>query len=277
MLSFARGTHMKATGAAIAEAVHAEKVVAAEAADDNTPVGHRGGPPLYGRMMKAIQSGHSFGNRVRMLKLPLIFLESDLYAGAIAQFYFLTSTLETLLAKFSDHPMIKRVAELGLCVTPGYQSDLLQLYGTEEWQKRAESEKTAATAAYVTDLESADPVSLTAAAFILYGALVVGGGKMTQRKVRSVIPRCEHKLFDVADDMKQARMRFKSAFTTIGKEFPEDFDKLVAEAGRYMALNNTVVLSVRCWGMRATAIALGVAATGAATVAGARVLLRARR
>ena len=66
----------------IAEAIRAEAVVAREAAGES-PVGHRGGPPLYGRMMKAIQSGHSFGNRVRMLKLPLIFLEEQLYAGAI--------------------------------------------------------------------------------------------------------------------------------------------------------------------------------------------------
>ena len=27
--------------------------------------------PLYGRMMKAIRSGHTFGNRVRMLKVRL--------------------------------------------------------------------------------------------------------------------------------------------------------------------------------------------------------------
>ena len=103
---------------AIAEAIHAEAVVAAEATD--TPVGHRGGPPLYGRMMKAIQSGHSFGNRVRMLKLPLIFLEPSLYAGAIAQFYWLTFVLETRLAEHREHPMIAMVSTLQLSVEPQY-------------------------------------------------------------------------------------------------------------------------------------------------------------
>ena len=74
---------------------------------------------------------------------------------------------------------------LGRCVTPGYASDLKQLYG-EEWLEIAAAARTPATASYVAELEAADPVSLVAAAFILYGALVVGGGKATQAKVRSV-------------------------------------------------------------------------------------------
>ena len=199
-------------------------------------MGHRGGAPLYGRMMKAIQTGHSFGNRVRMLKLPLIFLEPNLYAEAIAQFYWLSSTLELKLADHEAHPMIAKVKALNLCVTPGYESDLRELFGEgashpidlcivaayrlpkhpiiggsslscTDWRRVAERKRTAATTAYVKILESADAVSLTAAAFILYGALVVGGGKMTQRKVRKVLPGCQHALFDVADDMKSARTR----------------------------------------------------------------------
>ena len=78
---------------------------------------------------------------------------------------------------------------LGRCVTPGYASDLKQLYG-EEWLEIAAAARTPATASYVAALEAADPVSLVAAAFILYGALVVGGGKATQAKVsQSVITK----------------------------------------------------------------------------------------
>ena len=33
-------------------------------------------PPLYGRMMRAIRTGHSIGNTIRILKLPLVFKES---------------------------------------------------------------------------------------------------------------------------------------------------------------------------------------------------------
>ena len=139
----------------------------------------------------------------------------------------------------------------------------------------AEKEKTGATAAYIEKLQNAGPVSLTAAAFILYGALVVGGGKMTQRKVRKVIPGCQHKLFDVAEDMATCRRDFKNTFTAIGKEFPEHFATLEAEAARFMALNNTVVLSVRCWGWRASVIAGSVVACSAATLLAIRTLRRA--
>lgn len=235
--------------------------------EEKTPVGHVGGPPLYGKMMRAIAGGHTFGNRVRMLKLPLIFAEERLYAGAITQFFFLSEALEAQLATHASDPMVAKLREeLALNVTPGYVADLKQLYGEAAWRRTAESVKTAATAEYVKDLEAAGPVSLVAAAFILYGALVVGGGKMTQAKVRKVLPHCEHALFDVADDMKAARAKFKAVFTALGKEHPEHFDTLVSEAARYMALNNTVVLSVRCLGRKAALVAAGCAAVACAIV-----------
>ena len=251
----------------------ATEYLAAETAmkveSEEVPVGHRGGPPLYGRMMKSIQTGHTFGNRVRMLKLPLIFLEEGLYAGAITQFYFLSAALEAQLDRHSSDPMVAKVLGLGLRVAPGYEADLRELYG-EGWREVASRARTAATEAYVGVIESADAVSLVAAAFILWGALVVGGGKATQAKVRKVIPRCEHRLFDVAEDMKKARQSFKNTFTAIGKEWPEHFATLEAEAARFMDLNNSVVLSVRCWGVTATAITAGVAALGVGAVVACR-------
>ena len=238
---------------------------------DSVPIGHRDGPPLYGRMMSAIHSGHSFGNGVRMLKLPLIFVEEALYAGAISQFYLLTRALEAALEKHQKDPMVAKVRKLGLVVTPGYESDLRELYGgADDWQERAESECTRATRDYVSIVEGSEPVDLVAAAFILYGALVVGGGKQTQAKVRKVFPGCTHALFDVGDDMKALRTEFKSTYTAIGKEWPEHFERLEAQAARFMSLNNTVVLSVKCWGRRATAVALGAAAVGVIVVAAFR-------
>ena len=227
------------------------------------PVGHVGGPPLYGRMMAAIRSGHSFGNAVRMLKLPLIFTEVELYAGAIAQFYHLSAALEAALHRYDEDPMVSKVRSLGLLVTPGYEADLKELYG-QEWRSKAEKAKTGATARYVKDLEGASPVELCAAAFILYGALVVGGGKMTQQKVRKVFPSCEHALFDVATDMTQARANFKAAFTALGKDFPQHFAQLERDSARFMALNNQVVLSIRCVGSR---VAVGALLVGAVSLA----------
>ena len=116
---------------------------------DCVPVGHRDGPPLYGRMMAAIRSGHSFGNGVRMLKLPLIFVEEALYAGAIAQFYFLTERLEARLREHASHPLVKHLlCELDLKpIAPGYEADLAQIFGgdDETWRAAAAATRTAAT------------------------------------------------------------------------------------------------------------------------------------
>jgi hypothetical protein len=244
--------------------------------EEPVPAGHIGGRPLYGSMMKSIDAGHTFGNRVRMIKLPLIFLDEERWAGAITQFFFLSEALEKGLAQHAAHPMVIKLKELGLEVTPGYASDLCEVYGAE-WRSIAEREKTTATACYVEILQSADPVQLCAAAFILYGALVVGGGKQTQAKVKSIFPRIEHKLFDVADDMKGARQKFKNIFTAIGKEFPEHFETMEREAARFMLLNNCVVLSIRCWSSTATKMTLTVAAVSIAAVATAVAFRRLAR
>ena len=67
---------------------HAEKFLASAegpsmhgmAPSPDVPVGHIGGPPLYGRMMSSISSGHDWANRIRMVKLPLIFTDHRLCA-----------------------------------------------------------------------------------------------------------------------------------------------------------------------------------------------------
>ena len=55
---------------------------------------------------------HSWGNTLRLLKLPFIFLDRSgtMYAGAIAQFYFLTKHLEHALALNSSHPVCLKSA-----------------------------------------------------------------------------------------------------------------------------------------------------------------------
>merc|ERR1712137_784168 len=228
-------------------------------------------PPLYGRMMQSIHTRHELGNRMRMLKLPLIFSEPRLYADAISQFYLLSRTLELRLQS-AHHPMVERVKALGLHVTPGYEADLCSLYGSA-WRDKAEAAATHATKQYIKELNAADDVSLVAAAFILYGALVVGGGKATQAKVKKIFPSCEHALFDVAEDMASIRREFKGGFTAIGREWPEHFHTLEKEAARFMALNNTVVFAIRCWGRRASCVAL----TAAFMVAACCVMWRRAR
>ena len=65
--------------------------------------------PLYGRLMKAIDVQHTWGNRVGFVKLPLIMLDIKLYGGAIAQFYMVTEALEAQLERHADHKLVKHV------------------------------------------------------------------------------------------------------------------------------------------------------------------------
>ena len=230
--------------------------------------------PLFARMMGAIHVKHTRGNRVGFVKLPLILTDKQLYGGAIAQFYFLTERLEARLREHAAHPLVKHLLdELDLKpIAPGYEADLAQIFGVDDertplaWRAAAAATRTPATEKYLVALDNAGPVELVGAAFILYGALVIGGGKNTQKRVKRVLPGCDHVLFDVADGMPAARRRFKNLFTQVTKEHagkgpvaPEHGDALVAHAGRYMTRNNEVVLSVRCvpnWLYRVAAVSI---------------------
>ena len=225
--------------------------------------------PLYARLMQAIDVQHTWGNRVGFVKLPLIMLDIRLYGGAIAQFYMVTEALEAQLARHAEHKLVahvRRAIDLK-DLAPGYAADLRQIFGDGAWPT-----PTAATEEYIKALRRAGPVELVAALFILYGALVVGGGKQTQRKVKRLLPGCDHVLFDVSEDMRAARRRFKNAFTSIGKDHagvaavaPECADDLVRYASLYMRRNNAVVLSVRVTpGWFWPAVAVGAAAVAVA-------------
>ena len=113
-------------------------------------------------------------------------------------------------------------------------------------------------------IKTADATQLTAATFILYGALVIGGGKATQAKVKKIFSAHSHVLFDVAEDMPGIRATFKALYKEIGDVYPAEREKLVHEAARFMDLNNTVVTSIRClpiWWWK-VALPIGVAVVG---------------
>lgn len=208
---------------------------------------------LYKSMMAAIRSKHARGNAIRYFKLPLILLDSKLYGGAIGQFYLLTSTLESVIgekAMATSETKSDMICFLqdGLdlkSVAHGYQRDLEQLFGSD-WRQIVDTMKTSATANYVNEIEKASDLELCSIAFILYGALVVGGGKATQKKARKVIKNCDHALFDISENMVQTRKNFKETFYQLGKKYPEHFDDIVTNAERFMSRNNDVVLSIQC-------------------------------
>lgn len=86
---------------------------------------------LYKCMMDAIRTNHSRGNAIRYFKLPMILLDTNLYGGAIGQFYLLTLALEEEMNRrieIEKSEMVLLLKEkLGLNeISPGYASDLKQ-------------------------------------------------------------------------------------------------------------------------------------------------------
>jgi len=213
-------------------------------------------------------------NTIRFFKLPLILTDQRLYAGAITQFMWVTKALETRLREHGGDGdgdgdgggggggdkgtalVAVLTRELfNTNVTKGYEDDLRVLYG-EDWIEKARDAQTAVCKDYVACINTANPPQLVAAAFILYGALVIGGGKSTQAKVKRIFPACDHVLFDVAEDMQVARKNFRETFDGIGKRFPELRQELVIETAAFMGRNNALVLSVRAtpfWWWKAVA------------------------
>ena len=221
--------------------------------------------------MKSIRSAHEYGNTVRMLKLPLILTDVKLYAAAIAQFYYLTKTLEQRLnaEDFKNNAMIQEILSLNLHhSSKGYEADLKQIYDAQNWKDSAEQSLTSATKSYCDIISNANNLQLIAISFILYGALVIGGGKSTQKKVKRIFPSYDHVLFDVSDDMIGMRRDFKACFNKIGSECNElERTKLLKECARFMKLNNTVVLSIRCRPYWCSGVVIGIGAFTALSVA----------
>jgi hypothetical protein len=138
-----------------------------------------------------------------------------------------------------------------------------RLFGSQ-WKAKVNIAKSSATEKYICDINNATDVELCSIAFILYGALVVGGGKSTQKKAKKVIKNCDHVLFDISDNMLQSRKNFKGTFRGLGERYPQHFDEFVKNAQRFMGQNNRVVLSVRClpfWWLKAVGI-IGTLAVG---------------
>jgi hypothetical protein len=71
-------------------------------------------------------------------------------------------------------------------------------------------------------------------------------------RIRQPVPKSPMHL---PSTIQAARRQFKACFTGIGKQWPEHFETLEREAAAYMARNNAVVVSVRCWGKAASAAA----------------------
>lgn len=219
---------------------------------------------LFRACMDEIRSSHTTGQALRTATLAAGLLSDKYcYAELLGQFYVATAALEKrideLLSKDScggddekSSLLVAKVKELGYSFTAGYEADLQALLG-REWKCMIKSWTTNPAKQYIHRLESANDVECVAAAFILHGPLVIGGGAMLKPRVERAFGENVTNVFeDVIGTARGGRSSRRREFIDLYDSIVEDdadakyrYEEIVEKCGEFMKLNNQMMLAVR--------------------------------
>lgn len=154
-------------------------------------------------------------------------------------FLLVTFDVISLRAKFKTRPKF----------TEGYAKDLAHLLG-DGWQDIVDGWTTAPAREYAALLEGADECQLVAAIFILHGPLVIGGGAALKPRVRKAFGNDATNVFEcvVGPGRGKRRKEFIECFDGLLGEEAKDMaakeKSIVAACGKFMALNNEMMMAV---------------------------------
>ena len=232
---------------------------------------------LFRACMKAIRSAHFKSNRIRaILVVTGLFTDVRVYRDVIGIFLLLTAELEHKLeenaAKKGDK-MAQRIWNLGYRFTQGYEKDLAYLYKDEKnWKKMAQQtlEANPAAIAYLKRLQGmTDSEELAGAAFVLLGALIIGGGAAAMPRVKSRYgEKATHLFQPVAGPGRDQRKRdFIACWDSLAPPDTPEFDNIVASSQDCMQGNNDVLATLArnpWWLYYAIAGTVGIASTAVA-------------
>lgn len=222
---------------------------------------------LFQASMKVIRKAHFQANRIRaFLTLTGLFTDKPIYRNVIAIFYLLTKELETKLeyyAKKGDAVALK-IRALGYHFSQGYEQDLKFLYDNDEnWKEHAQQtlQKNAAAVEYLQKLQhAATSQELAGAAFVLWGALIIGGGAVAMPRVKSAFGEEATHLYQpvVGPGRDQRKREFIQCWDSLVEPKPnnnsnnndnnssssssdDDFGKMVQASQEFMQGNNNVL------------------------------------
>ena len=219
---------------------------------------------LFRACMDRIRSSHTTGQALRTALLTAGLLsDANCYAELLGQFYVATSALEKrmdeLLLTCEDKGgetsslLISKVKNLGYSFSLGYEKDLQSLLGSD-WKTIIESWTTEPAKQYVQLLQSANDTECVAAAFILHGPLVIGGGAMLKPKIEKKFGIDATNVFqDVIGTVRGGRSKRRREFIELYDTLLDDddgneserFSSIVEKCGEYMRLNNEMMVAVR--------------------------------
>jgi len=227
--------------------------------DKLTAKGVEGG--LFQACMKSIRSAHVRSNRVRaVLVLGGLFTDITIYREVVACFYVLTKELETKLLHMAkaggensseaEQSICQKLLALGYRFTQPYEADMAFLYGKEEWKEQVEAaiQSNAAVVSYREKIRQMQTeAELAGAVFVLWGALIIGGGAAAMPRVKSLYgSEATHLFAQVTGPGRDERKRafVETWDSLVEPNQVEVFDEIVRSSHECMQGNNDVLTSI---------------------------------
>lgn len=219
---------------------------------------------LFRACMDAIRIPHTIGQTLRNATLAAgLLADRNCYAELLGQFYIATAAMEKRMAHLlesdkgeTDNVLLRKVVkELGYHFSQGYEKDLEHLLGSH-WKTVLNSWTTEPANEYVRELETAEESKLIAAAFILWGPLVIGGGAALKPRVEKAFGSGATNVFqDVTGPSGGGRSGRRSKFIEVYDQLldsetndvkkKELFDIIVTNVEKFMSLNNQMMMAVQ--------------------------------
>lgn len=234
-----------------------------EAFDQVTTKGLNGG--LFRACMQAIRSAHFQSNRFRaVLVVAGLFSDKAIYREVLSIFYTVTRELETALEKEKGDEICQKLLSLGYHFTPQYENDLACLYGSLNWKEQVDAvvSRNQAAVEYRDKIKNMKTgAELAGAAFVLWGALIIGGGAAVAPKVKKY--GAVNLFQDVTGPGREDRKRnFIQTWDSLADKSSENFNEIVKSSKACMQCNNNVLSSLArnpWWFPYAVSVVVGIA------------------
>ena len=179
-----------------------------------------------------------------------MFSDKNVYREVVSLFYVVTKELEHKLTDLRDDEIVKKLKTLNYAFTPGYEKDMLTLYSSD-WEAKIQElvDENSVVAEYIAKVRSIKTGQEVAGAlFVLWGALVIGGGAIASRRVLKLCgPEATHVFADVTGPGRaERREKFIQVWDSLSSDDDEpSFQAICTSCQECMAMNNRILASVK--------------------------------
>ena len=230
----------------------------AKAFDGTTQKGKKDG--LFRTCMSSIRSAHFTANKLRAaLVLMGVFTDVALYTHSLTMFYVVTRQVENKL--FADEEFLATLTPEEICMlekiktmqfqfTTGYEKDLQVLYGklhpNLSWQMCVEKvvRSTPIVQEYQAHIKNMTKASeLAGAVFVLWGALIIGGGAMIQPKAKKLVGADAVNVFEsiIGPSREARRALFIQTWDSLAENSSLAAHEVQESAKKCMEFNNDMM------------------------------------